>query len=381
MKIKFLTIIAIIALIAGCKEEFVLSNSSYEERVVIEGFVTNSSEPYSIHVSKTSKINSTEKVPYSNCVVTILDNLGNVEDLTETEPGIYITSVGGIKGEIGNNYKLIVLTPNGDRYESEYETMLAPLEIDSIHTELDYRKKENLPYQIPGYQFFITTKESPTKENYFLWKSVETFQYSPNYRLYALYFKQKIYINGIDTITEFDNLSRCWKTQNILSVYTGKTSNLSTPKIINQPLLFVSTETKRLQERYSLNVYQYSISKEAYYYWKSIQDQSSNQNFLYTSQPYNVIGNIKNINKDSEIVFGYFTVASFTSKRIFINQPYVPFYYERCAVNIDLTNLFKKTGPIYLVYNENGELGYVPRECLDCTSEGGIITPPDFWIY
>ena len=143
----------------------------------------------------------------------------------------------------------------------------------------------------------------------------------------------------------------------------------------------MSTETRRLQERYSLLVKQYSITQNAYSYWKNMEAQISEVNFLFSTQPYDIIGNIKNVNNDEEIVYGYFTVASVSEKRIFVNRPRAVFYYpESCGINFKYQDLIDRGYPVFVIKLEDERTGKVVEACIDCSLKGGEPYKPDFWI-
>ncbi len=376
---KFKSILIILSIITlGCKDEFLLETKNYEPIMVVDGMISNEAGPYAIKLSLTSPVNHIEWIPYENCIVTLIENTGTTEILTEIEPGKYMTSESGMKGVIGNEYSISITTPEGKEYKTDLQEMKEPVEIDSVYVEFIYLKEEGYPFGLPGYQFYIDTKTASSQDNYFLWNMIETYEYAADYSLYAVMnWKGQILLEGIDTCSDFSNVYWCWKTQNTGYLVTGKTSNLTVPKISNQPLNFVSTDSRRLQKRYSLLLRQYSIGKETYYFWKSIEDQISQENFLVANQPYNITGNIKNIINPDEPVYGYFTVASVTQKRIFVTRPPgVSFYYEICFVCYDLEYPIS----IYYVISEEGRLGTVYEQCLDCTSRGGEIIKPDFWI-
>ncbi|MCK5171671.1 MAG: DUF4249 domain-containing protein, partial [Bacteroidales bacterium] len=331
--------------------------------------------PYTIKLSLSSPINETGIIPFEACTVTILENDNNSEVLTEKEPGIYVTSEGGIQGVVGNNYSVSIITPEGKEYNTEPQEMKEPVAIDSVYAELLYLEEEAYPFGLPGYQFYIDTKTAPNQDNYFLWSMIETYQYTADYHLHSVFNGDSILYFSLGELPEYENLYRCWKTQNPGYIFTGKTSNLIVPKISQQPLHFVGTDSRRLQERYSLLLKQYSIDEDAYYFWESIEDQISQENFLVANQPYNIIGNIKNTNNPDETVFGYFTVASVTQKRIFVDRPNNAFYYEMCAI-MSIPTL----PPLFYVMLEEGDGGEVLESCIDCTFKGGVTTKPDFWI-
>jgi len=144
-----------------------------------------------------------------------------------------------------------------------------------------------------------------------------------------------------------------------------------------------------LSIRYSLLTSQYSISKNAYTFWTNVKEQNENLGDLYSKQPFQIRGNIYNVNNSSEPVLGYFTVAGISQKRIFVNKPGPPVvmrYGECKLVEQDYMNfavLFLTSPaewPEFATYDENGANAYPPQVCLDCREKGGTIEKPDFWI-
>lgn len=273
--------------------------------------------------------------------------------------------------------------------------MKEPVGIESFNADLTNLDHAAYPYGLPGYQFYMSTENAQNQETYFLWKLTETYEYKNDYKLDHFFLGlQTVQIDSVttgfeeitnDTLLDYFNirLYTCWKTQDVNYIYTGQTKNLTIPKITNQPLKFVSTESKKLSIRYSLLLKQFSINKEAYIYWDAIEKQSSEENFIVVSQPYSIIGNIYNSEDPSELVFGYFTVASVTEKRIFIDRPSKPFYFNICNVTTDPVSIreitLHQSPPFYYVQSDNG-MGLIDEECLDCRTKGGKNIKPDFWI-
>ena len=385
MKINWLPVIFVL-LFLGCKEEFKIEFNSSEKILVVEGGITNKPGPYSIRLSTTLPINQPIRVPFNNCVVTLYDDQGYSEILTETESGVYQTLKNGIQGTIGIEYSISVVTPDGKVYQTAFERMKPAIEIDSVYAELTVHEDLNYPYGLPGLQFYTDSKPALDKESYLMWNMEETYQYDADYKLHALYYYGNIFYanRSMDTIAEitglnYDTLLTCWKTNPIRNIFTGQIANLSEPKVKRQPLHFVSTDTKKLSVKYSLLFQQFSISKGAYFFWESIRDQISDESFLNTKQPYYITGNLRNIDDPEELTFGYFTVASVTERRIFYSRPNTTFYFKK-GFAADPIDLNKKAQPVYLVLRELEGLAFVHKDCVDCRTEGGNIKKPDFWI-
>jgi len=149
-------LILFIILSFACKEEFQLESKDYQELMVFEGFITNEPGPYTIKVSKSATINKPIEIPLSNCEVIIYDDKGYSEFLIETEPGSYITKEEGIKGTVGNKYRISITTPDNNKYETEFQEMPEPVKIDSLYAKLEYHEIVNDPVDLPGYQFYIS---------------------------------------------------------------------------------------------------------------------------------------------------------------------------------------------------------------------------------
>jgi hypothetical protein len=381
MKInKIILILAVLAI--GCKDEFLLDSKMNQNLLVVDGTITNESGPYTIKLSLTSNVDAPQNIPYTGCSVILFDNLGNSEVLTESFPGTYVTAIDGMQGVVGNEYRISIITSDGKEYETDFQRMMEPVEIDSVFTELYYQPHIDYPFGIPGLKFLINTKMATTDENYFLWKMNETYEYDIDYTLLYL---QTRFGDYLTYNPRYDTIETCWKTQNVNYIITGKTTNLTIPQIVGQELYFVSTETKRLAKRYSVEVSQYTIDEQTYYFWKELEKQISNQNFLVTTQPYNIRGNIKNSENIDELVLGYFNVASVSKKRIFVDRPAIMFYYPKVVVITDqkAINEFKRTheAPYFYVEISDGLVGILTHgACLDCRTEGGVLQKPDFWV-
>ena len=181
-----------------------------------------------------------------------------------------------------------------------------------------------------------------------------------------------------------DSLSTCWSTSNVDQIFTMSTEYLKQPEITNFPLIYISTQTKLLSIRYTLLVKQLSISKSAFNFWDALRQQNIDQGNLYSRQPLQIRGNVKNINDADETVLGYFTVAGITKKRIYVNRPILPFYYGICEPDFEnigwIVYESPSDWPIYVVdIPSKGKALGTSEACFDCRLEGGSITPPDFW--
>ena len=382
-KCRIIVFMLVLAGFVSCEERFnpELKPAS-QSLIVVDGMISNLPGPYSLKLSLSTALENPQYLPLSGFTVTIADNTGFSETLIEMVPGEYQTSFGGMQGVIGRQYKVVLVSPVGDQYESTYETLREPTEIDSVYPQLEFQTSDDLLYETAGYHFYLNTKEAPRDSTYLLWQMVSTFKYRSDFNTYW------VYEGYLRPVFDYDSLRICYKTENIQEIFLFSTVNLNPPILKDFPLHFVSTDTRELMERYSLLLRQFSISEDTYKFWRIVKDQNSNMGDLYSKQPFQVKGNIYNTVNSDEIVLGNFMVAGVTEKRIYVNRPDPPvqFQYPICEFNEDV---YRNFGAIYEfppsswpIFATRGPLGNaLPNQwCMDCRQSGGVIEKPDFWI-
>jgi hypothetical protein len=126
---KYIFITCMSILCASCTKEIEVDLNASSRLLVIEGNVTDAPGPYTIKLSKTVNFSSPNTYPpVSGATVTISDNTGVTELLTETSPGLYQTH--SITGVQGNTYTLRVVA-EGKQYNA-VSTMPYKINLDSM---------------------------------------------------------------------------------------------------------------------------------------------------------------------------------------------------------------------------------------------------------
>ncbi len=367
----------------SCREKYWPELDKYEEVLVVDGLITNEPGPYTIKLSLSVPMDSAELIPYPDCKLVISDEGGNSENLTETEPGVYMTSPDGLQGAIGRKYQLQIITPNGNTYESPYEELRTPVGIDSVYGIIEYRQDENFTNDLVGYQFYLDTEMAEQDSNFFLWRADATYHYQSDFTIRWYYDGALNWFHGPDS------LYNCWKSYRVGRIFTGSTQSLNIPQINGYALNYVNTETRQLSVKYSLFVRQFTISEGAYKFWNGLAGQNSEQNSLFLSQPYQISGNVHNVVDNTEPVLGYFMVAGISEKRIFVDRPLnsIPFHYAICELDNGDFHSYAQLSmadpvfyPIYAIETPGGRRAVPAQECVDCRLKGGTITKPEFWI-
>ncbi|HAG16067.1 MAG TPA: hypothetical protein DCG69_06015 [Bacteroidales bacterium] len=399
--------IAIFFLANSCVEEYWPElDTAADQLLVVDGKISNFPGPYTVKLSYSSAINQQANNPISLAKVSLVDNLGNTENFVETSPGNYSSSASGMQGIVGRSYKIKIQLSNGKKYESDFEELKPTVDVENLLVEESVQlAKNDLETDQEGYQFYVNSKVASSTKTYFYWEIEETYEYHSDYRIIFLYRGRRYPITdfnpyGLAKVVNEDTLFYCWKTQPIPERFSYSTEYLSSPVIKNLPLHFIPFTDERLRYKYSILVNQYSISENAYTFLDQLNKQNNSEDALFTTQPFQIRGNIKNLDDSKEAVLGYFMVASGTKSNHLLTKAPSRIRYssplsfaDTSSVQIKnvINTALASSYPIYFTFlyfqNPNVPLAeadeviaYVERqECIDCQKKGGTAKKPDYW--
>lgn len=129
IKKQILLLSIVIIIIAGCEKVVKIDLNSAKPKYVIEGSVTNTSDPFTVSITTTKNFDEDNNFPgVANANVTISDNAGNSEQLSMISLGVYKTST--MIGVPGRTYYLNV-DINGQKFDS-FSQMPFQVNIDTV---------------------------------------------------------------------------------------------------------------------------------------------------------------------------------------------------------------------------------------------------------
>lgn len=219
-------------------------------------------------------------------------------------------------------WELNIILPNGKEYKSSPETLIDEVSISEIESQYDLELFYDEPEKrfAPGHRILISFQEPADQENfyYYEYKSYETEAYCVICITGVLRNGECISTAGIRWAKPYFTYycdSPCWKIRvnEKIKIFDDEFANgkfIENLEVAEVPLSSKKDILVELQ--------QYSISYDAYKYYKSIKDLIENNGGLNAPLPSVLIGNLYNINDKDEIVLGRFTVASGSSKSIYI---------------------------------------------------------------
>lgn len=280
----------------------------------------------------------------------------------------------------------------GRTYVSEWTPVVRSAEIDSVsYTISDDRM--NLTVEVSSH--------GGADNVYYRWTAKEDWEYhTPNnashYFIPAYtYDHGKLYENS--TIVPFqngENTYYCWDSGRVRDLLIASTEPLSENRLIRHPLFALSCYDQRISFIYSLELTQEALSETAYRYWETMKRNSGDVGGLFSPEPFEMRGNIVNLEDPDEAVVGYISATVPEIRRIFINSEQIGFARipasDREVYNITPLHSQKKewnklytSGYAVFVHTENGkpdEFDWLPRRCVDCRVWGrGTKNKPEYW--
>ncbi|HWA35563.1 MAG TPA: DUF4249 domain-containing protein [Cyclobacteriaceae bacterium] len=367
-------------------EPYNVSDTSYQNELVVEGYVTTELKQQQIKLSHTSRIGEQKFAPEQNAVVTVSNGRGEKITFAETSPGTYKSKA--FAGTVGQTYTLTITTSGGKQYSSPAVELKKNPGISNVYATYS-------PTLLNGdgaFQIFLDCEDPEKKSRFYRWEFKET------YEIQNPFPSDFVWLGGSNVVFRDLPVDHCWGNDSSKSVVLGTTKGLSDDKITGQKIQTIPGYSFEMRIKYSILVRQYVLDEVGYTYWKSLADVNQTQGTLFDHQPGPVRGNIMAVSDPAEVVLGYFDAGEVTTKRQFFvpnnftKAGYVPPKYLTSCYNYIpievpenkisiLMPQYTKDG--YLITSSSGsypdaKLLLLPKYCCDCTNVGSNIKP-SFW--
>ncbi len=254
--------------------------------------------------------------PILDAQVWIVDNLGLRQNFKPdpTRIGYYIPLDKDFVGELGKTYVLHVLTPDQRKIESLPQTLREAPPIKKVYREEIIVNDSRLGAVVNGFKVLLDVDDPDTKGDFYRWDWVHFEQIS-----YCAQF-DGIPLGGLPyaTLVGLPCCETCWDIVrcyvNCTNVYSDVLSNGKT--ITRHPI----TRIPYCPRDYYIEIQQRSISKEAYNYWRTVDQLTSNNGSLFDTAPAAVRGNLTCVSDSSQAVYGLFEVSDLEEGGYFISR-------------------------------------------------------------
>ncbi len=359
-------------LIAGCVKPFDSPNRPIDTTLLVVDGMFIAGDSSSFRLSRAHSLSDTSiAAPVDNATLRIESRQG--EDLIFTNRGNGNYHLDKNTVPLGSSYRLLITTSDGKEYASDNVEMRRSPEIDSLQWD---QQKDVFIY--------LKMHDISNSTRYYKWDFIETVEYHTAFDSHLDFAGDSLIF-----IEPEDYRYTCYNTFNSAEILIGSSSGLSSDVISHQQITRVANDNSRIGVRYSILVRQYALTAEAYLYWNLVRQNSEQIGGLFDPQPAQLKSNIHNLDSPDELVLGYFSASSLTSKRLFIRNSELterkPLVEDEICRGVPISDfdsipILQRIQP-YLpaYYSGGGTLVIAPAFCVDCRLRGGVTTKPDFW--
>jgi hypothetical protein len=376
-----LTFILLTIFLISCLEQFKPEDPGFKSVLVVDGFISNRTEPYTITLSRTAPLSSPGALPEVGAAVSVADEEGRVYLFGETAPGVYQSDPNVFIGHIGGKYQLSIVASSGDQYQSDIVQLKQSPPIDSVYYERELRLTDVTGEMHDGISIFVDAHDSTGQTRFYRYDYIETYEVKLSYPGdWVADPRQDAFV------VRNPRLGLCYATHPGSNILVANTSSYTEDRVKKLEVTYVSTGGYKLSGLYSILVKQYALSEPSHRYWYELQKTSESLGTLFDPQPYEIRGNMREVNNPEAAVLGYFDAGAVSEKRLFIDKvtllgqgiryPSDPCIAElRYPLTVVEFGLYQQWG--YLITAIEPTV-MIPAECGDCRYHG-TVEKPTFW--
>lgn len=294
--------------VAACVKPFQPAITTVQNNyLVVEGLI-NISDSTIIKLSRTTTIQAAVTFkPELKAVVTIESNTGTSYAVKEIGNGVYTAASYNLSAS--NQYRVRIKTASGSTYASDFTQAKTSPPIDSV----TWKTTTN------AVNIYVNSHDAGNGTRYYRWGFSETWLFHTDYL-------STIISDGLNVRfrTSPEQIYQCYGTDVSTSIALGSSAQLSNDVIRSALINTISSDAEKISTRYSIEVKQYALTKDAYDYWTLLKKNTENLGSIFDAQPSASIGNLHNVNNAAEVVIGYISAGSVTKSRIFIDKKQLP---------------------------------------------------------
>jgi hypothetical protein len=353
-------------LIGSCRESFEAPITPSNIRLlVVEGYLNVKGKSF-FKLSRTRRLgDSRANLPESGAIVSVENDRDQSYILTEEEQGFYYLN---LNDEDSKRYKLKIRLADGSLYESA----MVKINRDSILSLKKEIKEGTVEIQlnsggisdVGNYRYeFEETWEFKTLKSEFKWVVVNRLTGD------GVVLRREGPEDFIPNI--------CWKSTKSSQIILNSSKNLDSNRILNYPINYLPPNSEKLQKRYSILVRQYALTDSAYVFWEKLRRNTEELGTIFSPQPSEMAGNIKNLSNPNVPVLGYFSSGVVVEKRIFVERQEVPSWVNLNECRDEAVEQPKDYFSSQWIPTQSETVG-APKACVDCRLTGSDVKP-SFW--
>ena len=317
MKTQLVILVLFNLILFGCVSPFEYKVKNDDKKLVIEGRIYDIDSCF-VKLSYTiTGQTSAALEPLPDADVKVIESgITEIPFTYDASIGVYLPEDKSFRGSPGNTYQLKAILANGESYESTADTLKVAVQPEQINSQ--FRPEEST------YDVLINLGRKGLNRDYYIFNFINykraTFCASCPF---SMGYRVRKSPEGISFFESCDaslpgiasregsysfyciNETTCWNYQRIRESKIFSTEVLATGTEILVDLFQVPFSSR---EAYFLETHQSSVSREAYNYFKLL-NEFSKSGTLFDPTPPRIVGNLYNERDENDIPLGYFLVA------------------------------------------------------------------------
>jgi hypothetical protein len=351
---QWLLMIMWVVLGSACVEPYNAPVITMERKLVVDGLITDAPGPYKVRLFMSSYLDEEMDKPIdvTNAVVTIVDDLGVEELLTEELPGEYVTS--SMQGVVGRKYRLDIQLADGKIYQSSVEEINPPGEIEKLYFEFRENSINQTDLTLPqdAFWIYLDARGVSGEKNLLRWRWQGTYKTHtyPSLRT-RLVANAEVpdpipcsgYIESEGALVQVGpcECCDCWVpfyNRDVLISNNDFASDESFKRIL---IGKIPIDRIYFLEKFHIGVEQLAMTDAAYEFWDLLGASKHGAGNIFQPNAVQVKGNIRCVTDEDEEVFGVFSTSSVAYNEMFLSRLDVPGgLYDPDSVIIDCRQLY-----------------------------------------
>ncbi len=336
MKVRIALLIFI--LLDACIDPAKIDIPPFQYQLVVDGYITTDPGPYTVKLYRSRPLGSTvdldRLIAEKFAKITLLDDAGNSELLTEIESGVYQTKVDGMRGETGRSYHLQIKLVNEKQYESEPEEIMPVGEV----TAIDYEFVEGDGPGVgegDGFRIFADATGVVGQDDLVRLRMVATYKVEtfPQLRTKRVEggeipdpFPCSGYIERDGRLVKVTDCECCICWVNIHDELPHITNEKFTTNdiFIGEEVGFIPVNRRTFYEKIRVEIQEMSLTPNTYQFWKLVKAQKQGVSDIFQPPSAELKGNIKALNTNEEVL-GIFWAAGIHKMEMYLERKDVPY--------------------------------------------------------
>jgi hypothetical protein len=395
----YICLLCLMTIVTGCVERYYPEDSDMKTgTLVINAHLTNQPGEQVIEISRSVGLTFPSFDPVSGSFAEVIREDGEFKEFSEFKPGYHKAELDEFFLQTGMSFMIHVITPDGEEYESDFDLLRPVPAIDSLYYLVETNSYAEESDYISGIRFYCDFSYDKEDYEYIRWDLTETYEFhnNPDLDYFILDLDHKV-----KELPDTSIYLICYITNELFTIHSMSMGSLEFGRYVKKTFSFVPNNEldQKLHHKYSLLVKQYSLGEEAFYYWNNLKKNIQEQGSLFDRQPALLKSNIHNVNDESEVVLGFFSMAGVAEKRAFAVKPEgldLSPYENQCFVmpmpgeEYNTVPYFIPGGyyplePRPMYFTVPTLLPFLPimlvnKACVDCREyKNSTHIPPDFW--